>query len=64
MLTDGAAVFPSKGEMRKLVQSGGVAINKEKLENQDEILTSAKLLNNKYILVQKGKKNYFLLTAE
>jgi tyrosyl-tRNA synthetase len=64
LLTDGAAVFPSKGEMRKLVQSGGVAINKEKLENQDEILTSAKLLNNKYILVQKGKKNYFLLTAE
>jgi len=64
LLTDGASVFPSKGEMRKLVQSGGVAINKEKLENQDEILTSAKLLNNKYILVQKGKKNYFLLTAE
>jgi tyrosyl-tRNA synthetase len=64
LLTDGAAVFPSKGEMRKLVQSGGVAINKEKLENQDEIITSSKLLNNKYLLVQKGKKNYYLLTAE
>ena len=64
LLTDAAAVFPSKGEMRKLVQSGGVAINKEKLENQDEILTSSKLLNDKYLLVQKGKKNYFLLTAE
>ena len=64
LLTDAAAVFPSKGEMRKLVQSGGVAINKEKLENQDEIITSSKLLNDKYLLVQKGKKNYFLLTAE
>ena len=64
LLTELAAVFPSKGEMRKLVQSGGVSINKEKLENQDEIIDGTKLLNNKYLLVQKGKKNYFLLTAE
>ena len=64
LLTETAAVFPSKGEMRKLVQSGGVSINKEKLENQDEILNESKLLNNKYLLVQKGKKNYYLLTAE
>lgn len=64
LLTDIAAVFPSKGEMRKLVQSGGVSINKEKLENQDQIIDGTKLLNNKYLLVQKGKKNYFLLTAE
>jgi tyrosyl-tRNA synthetase len=64
LLTETAAVFPSKGEMRKLVQSGGVSINKEKLENQDELLTESKLLNNKYLLVQKGKKNYFLLIAE
>lgn len=64
LLTENAAVFPSKGEMRKLVQSGGVSINKEKLENQDEMLNASNLLNNKYLLVQKGKKNYFLLTAE
>ncbi|MDP4238151.1 MAG: tyrosine--tRNA ligase [Bacteroidota bacterium] len=64
LLTDAAAVFPSKGEMRKLVQSGGVSINKEKLEHQDEIIGSTRLLNDKYLLVQKGKKNYFLLTAE
>ena len=64
LLTETAAVFPSKGEMRKLVQSGGVSINKEKLENQDEILDGSKLLNGKYLLVQKGKKNYYLLTAE
>ncbi len=64
LLTDSAYVFPSKGEMRKLVQSGGVSINKEKLENQDEILNTSRLLINKYLLVQKGKKNYYLLISE
>jgi len=64
LFTENAAVFPSKGEMRKLVQSGGVSLNKEKMENQDEIIDISKLLNNKYLLVQKGKKNYYLLTAE
>jgi tyrosyl-tRNA synthetase len=64
LFTESAAVFPSKGEMRKLVQSGGVSINKEKLENQDEILDVSKLLNSKYLLVQKGKKNYYLLIVE
>jgi tyrosyl-tRNA synthetase len=64
LLTEFAAVFPSKGEMRKLVLSGGVSVNKEKLENQDVIFDSSKLLNNKYLLVQKGKKNYFLLILE
>lgn len=64
LFTDKAAIFPSKGEMRKLVQSGGVSINKEKLENQDEVIMTSNLLNNKYLLVQKGKKNYYLLTAE
>jgi len=64
LLTESAPVFPSKGEMRKLVQSGGVSINKEKLENQDELIDSSKLLNAKYLLVQKGKKNYYLLTVE
>lgn len=61
LFTEKAAVFPSKGEMRKLVQSGGVSVNKEKLAAADEVVTSALLLNNKYLLVQKGKKNYFLL---
>ena len=61
LFTEKAAVFPSKGEMRKLVQSGGVSVNKEKLAAADEVVTSASLLNNKYLLVQKGKKNYFLL---
>ena len=64
LLTDKAPVFPSKGEMRKLVQSGGVSINKVKLDDQDSLISQTDLLNNHYLLVQKGKKNYFLLIAE
>ncbi len=64
LLTEKAAVFPSKGEMRKLVQSGGVSINKEKLPEFDTPIDSSYLLGEKYILVQKGKKNYFLLIAK
>ena len=58
LLTDNAQVFPSKGELRKLIQSGGVSVNKEKVVDQEI------LLNGKYLLVQKGKKNYFLLIFE
>jgi len=64
LLVEKAAVFPSKSEMRKLVQSGGVSINKEKLTDTESLITTANLLNNKYILAQKGKKNYFLLIVE
>ena len=64
LLTDKAAVFPSKGELRKTIQAGGLSINKEKIENQDITVDKSFLLNNKYILVQKGKKNYFLLIAK
>ena len=64
LLVDHAAVFPSKGEMRKLVQSGGVSLNKEKLENQDSIISNESLLDGKYLLAQKGKKNYYLLIVE
>jgi tyrosyl-tRNA synthetase len=64
LFVDNAAVFPSKGEMRKLVQSGGVSINKEKLIAPDTLIDSSYLLGDKYILVQKGKKNYFLLIAK
>ena len=64
LLTDKAPVFPSKGEMRKLVQSGGVSLNKEKLTDQEQLIRQSDLLNQKYLLVQKGKKNYYLLIAE
>ena len=61
LLTDKAAIFPSKGEMRKMVQGGGVSINKEKLTSPDTMIDSSYLLGNKYLLIQKGKKNYYLL---
>ena len=64
LLTESAAVFPSKGEMRKMVQGGGVQINKEKLTEFDRTITIADLLDEKYLLVQRGKKNYFLLIAK
>ncbi len=61
LLTETAAVFPSKGEMRKMVQGGGVSINKEKISDPYAPVSADMLLNDKYILVQRGKKNYFLL---
>lgn len=63
LLSEKAAVFPSKGEMRKLAQQGGLSINKEKVVDAYAPATADMLLNEKYILVQKGKKNYFLLIA-
>jgi tyrosyl-tRNA synthetase len=57
-------VFQSKGEMRKLVQGGGVSLNKEKLQSFDQVITSEDLIDGKYLLVQKGKKNYFLVTVK
>ncbi|MBQ9201573.1 MAG: tyrosine--tRNA ligase [Bacteroidales bacterium] len=64
LLTDMAAVFPSKGEMRKMTQNGGVFVNKEKLSAFDTRIDATMLLNDKYMLAQKGKKNYFLLIAK
>ena len=64
LTTDNAAIFPSKGEMRKLTQGGGVSINKEKLADPNQILTTADLLDDKYLLVQQGKKKYFLVIAK
>jgi tyrosyl-tRNA synthetase len=55
-------IFPSKGEARKTVQGGGVSFNKEKINSIDLIVDKSQLLNDKYILVQKGKKNYYLVT--
>ena len=64
LMTEMANIFSSKGEMRKTVQGGGVAVNKVKLQAFDTVIDSKELLNDKYILVQKGKKNYFLLIAK
>jgi tyrosyl-tRNA synthetase len=57
-------VFPSKGELRRLVQGGGLSINKEKISNPDDMIGADWLLNNKYLLVQKGKKNYYLIRID
>ena len=64
LLTDAAPVFSSKGEMRKMVQGGGVSVNKEKVADPYAETNLDMLLNDKYILAQKGKKNYFLLIAK
>lgn len=56
--------FASKGEMRKLVQGGGVSLNKEKLSAFDKTITEEDLLDGKYMLVQRGKKNYYLITVK
>ena len=59
-----AAIFESKSEMRKLAQGGGISINKEKLAAFDQQIGVENLLNDKYILVQKGKKNYYLIIVK
>ena len=64
LFAEHSKVFASKGEMRKLVQGGGVSMNKEKLAAFDQLVTEKDLLNGKYLLVQRGKKNYFLLLAK
>ncbi len=64
LCTEKAAIFASKGEMRKLVQSGGVSLNKEKLAAADAVIDSSALLDGKYLLVQRGKKNYYLVIAK
>ena len=64
LLAEKTTVFPSKGEARRTIAGGGVAVNKVKVDGPDEIITGSKLIGNKYLLVQKGKKNYFLLIAQ
>ena len=54
-------ILPSKGEAKKMLAGGGIFVNKEKVEAIDEKLNAGRLLNNKYFLIQKGKKNYYLL---
>jgi tyrosyl-tRNA synthetase len=58
------AVFPSKGEAKKMIQGGGVAINKNKIGSPDDVYNSSNLISGKFLVVQKGKKNYFLIIVE
>ena len=58
------AVFPSKGEARKMIQGNGVSINKDKISDADYEIASKDIIDEKYILVQKGKKNYFIINVK
>lgn len=60
LLSDKTKIFSSKGEARKMILGGGIRINKEKVESQDLIINASQLIKNKYILIQKGKNNYYL----
>lgn len=64
LTSDAAKVFPSKGEMRKLTQGGGVSVNKEKLQDPNYVIAEDDLLDGKYLLAQQGKKKYFLIIAK
>ena len=64
LMAEHTQCFASKGEMRKLTQGGGVSLNKEKLAAFDQMVTEADLLDDKYLLVQQGKKKYFLLIVK
>ena len=61
LLAETTSCFPSKGEMRKMVKGGGVCINKEKLADPEKTIEADDLIDGKYIIAQKGKKNYFLI---
>lgn len=64
LLAEKASVFPSKGEARKMIQGGGVAVNKEKIADPAQTYDETQLINSRYLVVQRGKKNYFLLIFE
>jgi tyrosyl-tRNA synthetase len=64
LLAEKTDVFPSKGEARRTIAGGGVSLNKSKIESPDDVIGSDKLIASKYLLIQKGKKNYFLLISK
>ena len=64
LCTELCPIFPSKSEMRKLVQGGGVSLNKEKVTSIEQTIGENDLLNGKHLLIQKGKKNYFLIIVK
>lgn len=64
LATENCGIFPSKGDLRRTVQGGGVSVNKEKVSNAEMLIDSSYLINGKYIIVQKGKKNYSLIRVK
>lgn len=63
LCAENTQVFSSKGELRRMVQGGGVSLNKEKIDDPDILIGQEQLLNDKYLLIQRGKKNYYLIRA-
>jgi len=64
ILSEDTNIFPSKGDLRRTIKGNGLSINKEKVQDQELIVNKDFLIDGKYILVQKGKKNYYLIIAE
>ena len=64
LVVEHAPIFPSKGECRKMIQGGGVSLDKEKVADPMQQVSEADLIAGKYLLVQRGKKNYYLITVE
>lgn len=64
LLAEKTSVFPSKGEARKMISGGGVSINKQKIDDPQHSVSSADLINDKFLVAQKGKKNYYLIISE
>jgi len=64
LLAEKTMVFPSKGELRRTIQGNGLSVNKEKVADPELVVNANFLIDGKYILIQKGKKNYFLLVVE
>lgn len=64
LLAELTKIFPSKGEARKTIQANGLSLNKEKLTDIDKLITSAELLGGRYLLFQKGRKNYYCVIAK
>jgi len=64
LLADKTSIFSSKGEAKKMITGGGVSINREKIPNPEKSFTQTDLINGKFLVVQKGKKNYFLVIVE
>lgn len=63
LLAEKTTIFPSKGEVKKTIQGGGLSINKVKIANQSDVVKLDDLINDEFIIIQKGKKNYFLVIA-
>lgn len=64
LLTEKTSIFSSKGEARRMLQNNAVSINKEKIQQENLIITDNNLINHQYIVIQKGKKNYFLIVVK